>query len=61
MYLSGLTMSVPLLVMSLTLSPQVIVSPVVMTTMMGQVILMLSAVLQVVQVVSEVRMRRRMY
>ena len=54
-------MSVPLLVMSLTLSPQVIVSPVVMTTMMGQVILMLSAVLQVVQVVSEVRMRRRMY
>ena len=61
MYLSGLTMSVPLLVMSLTLSPQVIVSPVVMTTMIGRVILMLSAVLQVVQVVSEVRMRRRMY
>ena len=56
-------MSVPVLVtvMSLTLSPQVIVSPVVMMTIMGRVILMLLAVLQVVQVVSEVRMRRRMY
>ena len=55
--LSDLTMSAQVLVMSLTLGPQVIVSPLVMMTMMARVILMLSAVLQVV---SEVRMRRRL-
>ena len=59
--LSGLMMSAWVIVMSLTISPQVIVSPVVMTTMMGWVILTPSAVFQVVRVVSEVRMRRRMY